>query len=389
MKRYQILPSLLLVFAIAFTSCEKDPDDPTDGNKVEVTDDVTVNTTWLATKVYLIDDIISVRNGATLTIEPGTVIKFTSFGALEVGYSENATLIANGTADKPITFTSAAQNPTPGAWNYLYFGDNALQNSILNYCIVEYAGKDSWYGAMQVDGCRITVTNSTFRSNGSPQTIHVTRRDLNDGFIAFSGNTITGNQAHALLIPCEYVHNISSNNAITCQPGFGVEIWGDFSQTTATVNKLTVPYYVSSNNIVYLEGNLTIAPGVVLKFGGNSYLEVSGANARINAVGTAAERIVFTTSASSPAAGAWTGIYIDEEAASNCILSYCDISYAGKDSYMRGALSINSVTVTVSNCTFSYSQKYGIYLMGTGALSGNSTGNQFTACSSGNTGNDQ
>ncbi len=389
MKRYLLLPSLLFVLAIAFTSCEKDPDDPTDATRVEVTDDVTVNTTWLASKVYYIDDIISVRNGATLTIEPGTVIRFTSFGALEVGYSENATLIANGTAANPITFTSAAQNPTPGAWKYLYFGDNALQNTIMNYCIVEYAGKESYYGALFVDGCKITVTNSTFRSNSSPQTIHVAMHDLNDGFLGFSGNTITGNQGHAILIPCEYVQTISSNNAITCAAGYGVEIWGDFSQATATVNKLSVPYYVSSNNIIFLEGNLTIAAGVVFKFGGNSYLEVSGANARINAVGTATERIVFTTSASSPAAGAWTGIFIDEEAATNCIMSYCDFSYAGKDSYMRGALSINNVTVTVSNCSFSHSQQYGIYLMGTGALSGNSTGNQFTGCTLGNTGNDQ
>jgi hypothetical protein len=389
MKRYQLLPSLLLVITIAFTSGEKDPDDPTDPNRVEVIDDVTVNTTWLASKVYYIDDIISVRNGAVLTIEPGTVIKFTSYGALEVGYSENATLIANGTVDKPIKFTSAAQSPTPGAWKYLYFGDNTLQNTIMNYCIVEYAGNDTYYGAMMVDGCKMSVTNSTFRNNSSAQTIHVPMRDLNDGFVAFSGNTISGNQGHALLIPCEYVQTLSSNNAITCEPGYGVEIWGDFSQSTATINKLSVPYYVSSNNIIFLEGNLTIAAGVTLKFGGNSYLEVSGANARINAVGTATDRIVFTTSASSPAAGAWTGIFIDEESASNCILSYCDISYAGKDSYMRGALTINNVTVTVSNCNFNNSEQYGIYLMGTGALSGSSAGNQFTNCALGNTGNDQ
>lgn len=390
MKKYYILKMAALMVAalVLVTSCEKDPEDTDNSTRVDVIDDITVNTLWLASKVYYISSNIEVRNGATLTIEPGTVIKFTSSGALDVGYSENATLIASGTAVSPITFTSAATAPTPGAWQYLYFGESALQNSIMNYCIVEYAGAEPYYGALTIDGSKITVTNCTFRNNAGSQTINLPWRDENDGFVAFTGNTFTGNSSHALYIPCEYLHTVGSNNAITCAPGYGVEIWGDFSQATVTLNKLTVPYYVESNSIIFVEGNLTIAPGVEMKFGGNSHMEVITANARINAAGTATERIVFTTSSTSPAAGAWVGIFIDEGVATNCVLNYCDIRYAGKDSYTRGALSINGVTVTVSNCNFSNSQQYGIYLMGTGALSGASTGNVFTACASGNTGTD-
>jgi large repetitive protein len=385
MKKYLLLPALLLTFALAFIACEeKEPDD----KMVNVTDDITVNTLWLASKVYYIDGIIGVSNGATLTIEPGTVIKFSSSGTLEVGYSENATLIASGTPDKPITFTSSAQNPTPGAWEYIYFGENALQNSILNYCIIEYAGKDPWYGAMQIDGSKISVTNCTFRSNSGAQTIHVRLTNADNAFVAFSGNIFTGNSGHAIRIPCAYLQSLGSNNAITCQAGYGIEIWGVLEQSAITIAKQTVPYYVESNNVIYVYGNLTISPGAVIKFAANSNIEISGTNSRINAVGTATERIVFTTTASSPAAGAWAGIYIAEEAASNCILSYCDISYAGKDSWARGALSIRNKTVTVSNCNISHSQQFGIYLMGTAALSGSSTGNVFTNCTSGNTGTD-
>ena len=117
-------------------------------------------------------------------------------------------------------------------------------------------------------------------------------------------------------------------------------------------------------------------------------MEVWTADARINAVGTATDRIIFTTSASSPAAGAWLGLVIEADAAPNCVLSYCDFRYAGKDSNYKGALNIRERTVTVSNCNFSNSQQWGIYLMDTGALTTGSTGNIFTACASGNTGTD-
>lgn len=387
--RLKTIAGLMLVAVMAGTTgCEKEPGN-NNANRVDVTDDVTVNTTWLASKVYYIDAIIEVRNGATLTIEPGTVIKFTPNGILEVGYGENATLVASGTAAAPITFTSAAAAPAPGAWNYIYFGENTLQNTVMNHCIVEYAGSEPYYGAMMVDGCRITVTNCTFRNNAGTQTVHVPWRDPSDGFVTFTGNTFTGNSGHALAIPAEYVNTLSSANTMVCAAGSGVLIWGDFSQTTATLNRMTVPYYVDANDILYVEGSLTIAAGVEMRFGGNSYLDISEANARISAVGTATERIVFTSSASSPAAGAWQGVVVEEDAATNCVFSYCDFRYAGKDSYYRGALNIRNKSVVVSNCTFSNSQQYGIYLMGTASLGAGSTGNSFTACASGNTGTDQ
>ena len=42
---------------------------------VTVSADITSNTTWSASQVYLLDGLIYVRPGATLTIEPGTIIK--------------------------------------------------------------------------------------------------------------------------------------------------------------------------------------------------------------------------------------------------------------------------------------------------------------------------
>lgn len=74
---------------------------------VDVTADITTNTTWTSNNVYQLKGVIYVKNGATLTIQPGTVImgdKATPNSSLIV--TKGAKLIAQGTATNPIVFTS-------------------------------------------------------------------------------------------------------------------------------------------------------------------------------------------------------------------------------------------------------------------------------------------
>ena len=99
-------------------SCGGDPVDPIDPiqtNKV-ISSNITSNTTWYADTVYQLGGRITVTSGATLTIQPGTVIKG------EAGTGSNATalliarggkLMAEGTASLPIIFTSVADEITP------------------------------------------------------------------------------------------------------------------------------------------------------------------------------------------------------------------------------------------------------------------------------------
>ncbi len=76
-----------------------------------VTSNITTNTTWTADKVWILGARITVTAGATLTIQPGTIIK----GQAGAGANATALLIARGgkinaagTATKPIIFTSIA-----------------------------------------------------------------------------------------------------------------------------------------------------------------------------------------------------------------------------------------------------------------------------------------
>ncbi len=76
-----------------------------------ITAAITKNTTWRADTRYLLSGRIDVRAGATLTIEPGTTICGDADQAMmNVSYlniAQDARLIAAGTAEKPIVFTSS------------------------------------------------------------------------------------------------------------------------------------------------------------------------------------------------------------------------------------------------------------------------------------------
>lgn len=80
---------------------------------VNITSSITNNTTWTANNVYLLQGQIYVKNGATLTIEPGTIIMGdkASVGA-GLFITQGSKLVAIGTENNPIVFTS---NQAPGA----------------------------------------------------------------------------------------------------------------------------------------------------------------------------------------------------------------------------------------------------------------------------------
>lgn len=95
---------------------------------IEVTQDITANTTWAAANTYILKGFIHVVNGATLTIEPGTTIKgdFATLGS-SLFIMRGAKINAVGTAALPIVFTSsrAAGQRQPGDWGGLIIVGNA------------------------------------------------------------------------------------------------------------------------------------------------------------------------------------------------------------------------------------------------------------------------
>jgi len=90
--------------------------------------------TLKANYVYKIRGFVYVVDGAKLTIEPGTVIKgekgTSSRGALVI--TRGCQIIADGTADKPIVFTSDQSSPQRGDWGGVVILGNAKTNASYN-----------------------------------------------------------------------------------------------------------------------------------------------------------------------------------------------------------------------------------------------------------------
>lgn len=151
--------SLALLASIGFTSCKEkdpvtplDPTDPTDGTII-VTENISEDQMWSKDNVYQLGGRITVLNGATLTIEAGTIIKG------EAGAQASATallvarggkLMAEGTADMPIIFTSVADEIMPSdiaAGNFASPNLSPSQNGL-------------WGGVLICGRAKISASNS-------------------------------------------------------------------------------------------------------------------------------------------------------------------------------------------------------------------------------------
>jgi len=102
----------LLFFGLGVVSCDPTPEpepQPTE-NKL-VNQKIIQNTTWYSDTVYQLGGRISVTDGATLTIQAGTIIKGeagTGSNATALVISKGSKIIAEGTPSLPIIFTSIA-----------------------------------------------------------------------------------------------------------------------------------------------------------------------------------------------------------------------------------------------------------------------------------------
>lgn len=104
--------------------------EPSTGQVITVSGDITSDTRWYAQAKYLLSGFVYVKNNATLTIEPGTIIKGLSNTKATLIIERGSKIMAAGTLDKPIVFTSdkpAGQRAT-GDWGGVVICGKAKTN---------------------------------------------------------------------------------------------------------------------------------------------------------------------------------------------------------------------------------------------------------------------
>jgi hypothetical protein len=102
-----------------------------------------------------------------LTIEAGTTIEFEADAGMTIGNIVQAGLIAEGTVTDPITFTSAASSPQPGAWRQIWIaGESVDAQTRLSHCVIEYGGSMDW-GNLVLTDAQPSIEDCTIRNSSA------------------------------------------------------------------------------------------------------------------------------------------------------------------------------------------------------------------------------
>ena len=140
MKKLFIYSALFLAL---FTSCRKivvdsntpnttTPLPPTPTENTILEGRIAANLTLKTGLTYKLRGLVYVTNGAILTIEPGTKIVGENGKNGGLIITRSCKIIADGTLEKPIVFTSEAATPQRGDWAGLVLLGNAPANSSFN-----------------------------------------------------------------------------------------------------------------------------------------------------------------------------------------------------------------------------------------------------------------
>ena len=107
----------------------------------------------------LIDGILTVAPGVVLEIRPGTVVRFTRRDSNQDGIGEHelfiqGRILAQGTAERPVLFTSAEPEPVAGDWGALNMMASEEANQF-THCLIEYAyrGFHAHFAAAKLEHC--------------------------------------------------------------------------------------------------------------------------------------------------------------------------------------------------------------------------------------------
>lgn len=325
--------------------------------------EITDHRQWSDDPVYFLSGVVTIAADASLTIPAGQTVKGDSSGQLV----NRGTLDVVGTAADRVTFTSIhddavggdtgndgdATSPAAGDWRSIITSASEATTNIQN-ADLRYAGSGS-NDPLRVSGGVLTLNNSTIMDSG------------NTGVTVSSGSaTLSGNQIQnvtrfgfdlrttngAVLLTDNTIDNATSG-PYRVQAGTDLTATGTASTNSGQGNAISVTggfvedsiawqedltYLVTSDITINAGGDLTIAPGTVVKFDANRQITVSSGD--IHAVASPDSPIIFTSAsddsvggdtnqdgtATAAAAGDWRGV---RHANGSANFDSVEVRYAG------------------------------------------------------------
>ena len=325
-------------------------------SKIVHSEDINSDETWIEAE-HLIDDNISINN-ATLTILPGANIEFSGSSSLTVGYSSSntSTLIANGTADKRIGFTSESSSPEAGDWDYIMFGEGSTSDCSLKNCDIAYGGGTGG-GMIIIGGCNITIENCGIKHSDANGI------SVDDGgyFKSFIHNTFLEIDEYNIVIEANYVHTIGENAGMGTS---GIKIiGGTYDRDDETwLSHYRCPYYLYGDLDIGAETGsiLRLQAGTVLNISDNSgiYVGYYSDFGTLIADGTKPtgqeykESIIIKSASANPNPGDWDCIWFGDGTSSATSLKYCFMSNGGGNSGY-GMVNLEGCNIKIEHCGFS------------------------------------
>ena len=326
--------------------------------------------------VYFLQDDVTVPSGATLTIDAGQIVKSEGHIFHEVDLHVEGTLVANGTADDPIIFTSrlddsvggqttsSTSDPNAGDWGSINFADTSVSSS-LDHVEIRYGGGKSSAGIIIASDD--VIINNTTVSHSKHDGVRI-----NDADPTLTDSIFMSNAQHAVsmdLTSSPVISGMTANdNSVDA-----VSVDGGELPASITWGNPDVVYWLPDSVTVPVGITLTVVPGKIIKADidifSSSGIDVYG---KLLAQGTSTAPIVFTSerddfaggqtrdSDTEPDAGDWEGLNFLSGSIGNQ-LDYVDVRYAGRD--QPGAIAVEDAELTFANSSVLESSHAGLRIV--------------------------
>lgn len=313
--------------------------------------------------VYHVTGAVTVPLGATLTIQPGVVVKFNFDQRMHV----LGTLLCNGTGLDSVWFTDVrddtvggdsngdgnATTPAGGWWRGITFGTSSSA-SVVNGLTARYGGR--FDAAFELQSADLTLTNCRARDF------------VNDGFdlqgtsfptlATCSAQNCTGeafNNVHIGAVPGFTGLSASANGANRIRVTNGTVANGAVI-TIGPQNGVNGAIHMATTLLVQALGSLTLQAGAVVKFQFDARADILG-DLFVN--GLFVQPVWFTDErddahggdsngdggASTPAAGWWRGIQFNVGSSAS-VVQHARVRYGGR--FISG-LEFSSADPSISN----------------------------------------